>query len=145
MALLVDLKADSNYSQIDLTDVYVRIDRVQIQPKFGIMKMTVEGYISPDVSSVIRGIEQAQTTFASNFFEEVGSDIISGSLYNSVQEERSMLEPPPFTQDYPVALFNDVFTVRLTEETASTSVDDLYPILYEMLKTETRFQNVRDA
>ena len=145
MAILVDLSADSNYSKIDLKDVYIRIDRVQIQPKFGIMKMTVEGYVSSDVQTYIREIEQAQTDYASDFFEEMKSDIISGSLYNSVQEERSMLEPPPFTQDYPVALFNDVFTVRITEETASTKVDELYPVLYKMLKTDERFINVRDA
>ena len=145
MAILVDLKADVNHSKVDLKDVYIRIDRTQIQPKFGIMKLTIEGYISSGVQDYIRAIEEEQIQHAIEFFKQQGSEIISGSLYSSIQEERNEFNPPPFTQDYPISVFHEVYTVNINDETGSVNVDDLYPVLYRMISTDDRFDNVRDA
>lgn len=144
MALKIDLEADANFTKAALTDVYLRIDRVQVFPKYDVIKVYVEGYVKTESREAVRAIEVQQYDYFQKMFSDTGKEILNGSLFNQLLEERNQYETPPFMRDYPVNIFNDSYTVKLTDELKNLDIDNLYTKLYKLIATDSRFSNVRN-
>lgn len=146
MGLFADMDGQYTATKVAMNDVYLRINQVNVYPKFGVIKISVFGYVNKESGQLLRNDEYELTKYVDSVYQTTGitlthdEQITMGFLVN-----RDAMSPPMQSPMEPVPIFRDAYTIKLTEANASAmTVDSLYPILYNALKADPRFGNVRD-
>lgn len=57
MGLYADISGQHTSTKVDMKDVYLRINQVNIYPKYGVIKIAVSGYLNKESGQLLRNPE----------------------------------------------------------------------------------------
>ena len=151
MGLQVKLLAKDNMTMSDIENVYIRLETLQIFPKYGFIKFVATGYINEESGSVMKSQEIADVSALQDVFYT--TELLSG--VDLQQLSRDEFIPPPQTASEPLPIFRDYYSIYLKDADGNvktpfvgidlTDTDAIYGSVYSILKTEeTRFIDSRD-
>ena len=145
MGLFADINGAFTSTKVAMNDVYLRINQVNVYPKYGVIKIAVSGYLNKESGQLLRNPEYEMARYVDTVYQTTGMSITNDAqitLGYMVNRDEMI---PPQAPDEPLPIFRDIYTIKMTEANASAmTVESLYPILYNALKADPRLNNVRD-
>jgi len=146
VGIYADIAGAYTSTKVDMKDVYLRINQVNVYPKYGVIKIAVSGYLNKESGQLLRNPEYEMARYVDTVYQTTGVSITNDAqITMGYMVNRDEMLAPPQAPDEPFPIFRDVYTVKMTEANASAmTVESLYPILYNALKADLRLNNVRD-
>jgi hypothetical protein len=152
MGLLVDLAKEHNFTMSAVTDAYVRIETLQVFPRYGFIKFTVVGYVNEESGKVMKEQQIAEVLALQDMFYT--TELLSG--VDLQQLSRDEFIPPPQTISEPVPIFREYYSIYMKDAEGNikpeltgiemTDMEHIFQSVYAILKAEeTRFVNSRDV
>ena len=146
MGLLADIDGIYTSTRVLMKDVYLRINQVNVYPKFGIIKIALFGYVNKQSGQILRNDEYELAKYIDSTYATTGITLTNDEqMTMGFIVNRDVTNPPLQSPMEPIPVFRDIYTMKLSETNASAmTVDTLYPIVYAAVKNDPRFTNVRD-
>jgi hypothetical protein len=152
MGLLVDLAKEHNFTMSTVTDVYVRIETLQVFPRYGFIKFTVVGYVNEESGKVMKEQQIAEVLALQDVFYT--TELLSG--VDLQQLSRDEFIPPPQTISEPVPIFREYYSIYMKDAVGNVKnefvgidiadMEAVFQAVYAVLKAEEpRFVNSRDV
>ena len=151
MGLLVDIKKEYNETMSDVTDVYIRIETLQIFPKQHAVRANITGFVSAESGYIMKESNIADVKNMEEFF--FTNEILNGELMNILGRD-NVIPPQTFQEPHPI--FRDYYTIWLLDADGNVKpeykdikihdTEAIYGMFYNKIKSfEHRFENVRDV
>lgn len=145
MGLFADINGAFTSTKVAMNNVYLRINQVNVYPKYGVIKIAVSGYLNKESGQLLRNPEYEMARYVDTVYQTTGMSITNDAQITMGYMVNRDEMIPPQAPDEPLPIFRDIYTIKMTEANASAmTVESLYPILYNALKTDPRLNNVRD-
>ena len=145
MGLFADINGAFTSTKVAMSDVYLRINQVNVYPKYGVIKIAVSGYLNKESGQLLRNPEYEMARYVDTVYQTTGMSITNDAQITMGYMVNRDEMIPPQAPDEPLPIFRDIYTIKMTEANASAmTVESLYPILYNALKADPRLNNVRD-
>lgn len=145
MGLFADINGAFTSTKVAMNDVYLRINQVNVYPKYGVIKIAVSGYLNKESGQLLRNPEYEMARYVDTVYQTTGMSITNDAQITMGYMVNRDEMIPPQAPDEPLPIFRDIYTIKMTEANASAmTVESLYPILYNALKADPRLNNVRD-
>jgi len=145
MGLIVDIAKEHSQLKTALTDLYLRFDWVKIYPKYGIIKFVVAGYYDVTSGQALRAVEYEQNRYIDSVFQTNAVEVVNGELLLDSGRYRDQMSTPGSSPGEPIALWRDVYSMKIGDLAVENfSPEVLYPRLYEVIKVDPRFTNIRN-
>lgn len=145
MGLFADISSAYTSTKVAMNDVYLRINQVNVYPKYGVIKIAVSGYLNKESGQLLRNPEYEMARYVDTVYQTTGMSITNDAQITMGYMVNRDEMIPPQAPDEPLPIFRDIYTIKMTEANASAmTVESLYPILYNALKADPRLNNVRD-
>lgn len=145
MGLFADINGAFTSTKVAMNNVYLRINQVNVYPKYGVIKIAVSGYLNKESGQLLRNPEYEMARYVDTVYQTTGMSITNDAQITMGYMVNRDEMIPPQAPDEPLPIFRDIYTIKMTEANASAmTVESLYPILYNALKADPRLNNVRD-
>ncbi|MHB9152938.1 MAG: hypothetical protein ACYC2S_09795 [Spirochaetales bacterium] len=145
MGLFADMEGTYTATKVAMNDVYLRINQVNVYPKYSVIKIAVSGYLNKESGQLLRNPEYEMARYVDTVYQTTGMSITNDAQITMGYMVNRDDMVPPQAPDEPIPIFRDIYTIKMTEANASAmTIDALYPILYAALKADPRLTNVRD-
>lgn len=145
MGLFADINGAFTSTKVTMNNVYLRINQVNVYPKYGVIKIAVSGYLNKESGQLLRNPEYEMARYVDTVYQTTGMSITNDAQITMGYMVNRDEMIPPQAPDEPLPIFRDIYTIKMTEANASAmTVESLYPILYNALKADPRLNNVRD-
>ncbi|MPL59620.1 hypothetical protein SDC9_05174 [bioreactor metagenome] len=145
MGLFADINGAFTSTKVAMNNVYLRINQVNVYPKYGVIKIAVSGYLNKESGQLLRNPEYEMARYVDTVYQTTGMSITNDAQITMGYMVNRDEMIPPQAPDEPFPIFRDIYTIKMTEANASAmTVESLYPILYNALKADPRLNNVRD-
>lgn len=145
MGLFADINGAFTSTKVAMNNVYLRINQVNVYPKYGVIKIAVSGYLNKESGQLLRNPEYEMARYVDTVYQTTGMSITNDAQITMGYMVNRDDMIPPQAPDEPLPIFRDIYTIKMTETNASAmTVEALYPILYNALKADPRLNNVRD-
>lgn len=145
MGLFADINGAYTSTKVTMNNVYLRINQVNVYPKYGVIKIAVSGYLNKESGQLLRNPEYEMARYVDTIYQTTGVSITNDARITMGYMVNRDEMIPPQAPDEPLPIFRDIYTIKMTEANASAmTVESLYPILYNALKADPRLNNVRD-
>jgi hypothetical protein len=145
MALLVDLDKAYSHTFSDVKDMYLRLDWIRVYPKYKILRFVVNGYVCKESGQTMRQAEYEQVREIDGIFDTTAIFARGDVMLMSHTQNREAYVQPQSSPMEPKYVWSDIYSMKLDDlHIDELSVEKLYPKLYELLKLDTRFKNIRD-
>lgn len=145
MGLFADINGAFTSTKVAMNNVYLRINQVNVYPKYGVIKIAVSGYLNKESGQLLRNPEYEMARYVDTVYQTTGMSITNDTRITMGYMVNRDEMIPPQAPDEPLPIFRDIYTIKMTEANAQAmTVESLYPILYNALKADPRLNNVRD-
>jgi hypothetical protein len=145
MALIVDVAKQYSPTFSDIKDMYLRFDWIRVYPKYQILRFGVNGYLNKESGQTMRNAEYEQVKAVDAVFGTTAIFAQGDVMLVSHTENREAFINPQSSPMEPKFVWIDIYSMKLDDlKLENLSVEYLYPKLYELLKHDTRFSNIRD-